>query len=272
MAETRFRLNAALAAVVAFAAMPALADRPPADAVVLVAGATGQTGAHVVRLLSEAGVAVRGLARDPEKAMNELGDRAEWVQGDVRDPAGLAAAMQGVTHVVSAIGSRERAGPNSFEFVDWGGNRNLIDAAKAAGVRRFVLLTSGTAGIGAIDDDLSRRFGPGRIWKGRAEQHLRDSGLAYAIVAPGGLRDWAGGEREVVLKARRDYAIGAVSRADVAAVLVECLFSAACARKTVTVINGKGPANDWRAALAAVPVDTPETYTGSPQQLEGPLP
>ncbi|MDX2223647.1 MAG: SDR family oxidoreductase [Rhodospirillaceae bacterium] len=251
---------------------PSHADRPPADAVVLVAGATGETGAHVVRQLIEAGLNVRGLVRDPEKALNELGDRAQWVQGDVRDPAGLTVAMNGVTHVVSAIGSREREGPNSFEFVDWGGNRNLIDAAKAAGVRRFVLLTSGTAGIGSLDDALSRRFGPGRIWKGRAEQHLRDSGLDYAVVAPGGLRDYAGGEREVVLKARRDYAIGAVSRADVAAVMVECLFSPACARKTVTVINGKGPANDWRANLAAVPVDTPETYSGSLKQLEGPLP
>lgn len=233
----------------------AWADDPP---VVLVAGATGETGIHIVRALAEKGFAVRGLVRDPATAKSQNGDIAEWVAGDVRDAAKLQSAFNGVSLAVSAIGSRERDGANNFESVDWLGNRNLIDAAKASGVKRLVLMTSGSAGVDAIDPN-PRQFA-GRIWKGRAEAHLRESGLPYTIVAPGGLRNYAGGDKGILLRPRNQYAVGVIARGDVAAVIVECLTNPSCASKTITAVNtDRAKPGDWIDTIDALPVDSAET-------------
>jgi uncharacterized protein YbjT (DUF2867 family) len=230
------------------------ADRP----VVLVAGATGETGIHIVRALAAKGYAVRGLVRDPIKAKSQNGELAEWMLGDVRDPANLKQVFAGVSYAVSAIGSRERDGPNNFENIDWLGNRNLIDAAKTAGIKHFVLMTSGSAGVDAIDPN-PRQFA-GRIWKGKAEDYLRSSGLSYTVVAPGGLRNYAGGEKGILLRPRNQYAIGVIARDDVAAVMVECLTNPGCAAKTITTINtDQSKPGAWIAALGALSVDTPAT-------------
>lgn len=246
-----------------------LATAPIAAAqkpVVVLAGATGETGLHIVRELVDKGFTVRGLVRDQAKAQQQNGDIATWVKADVRDPKTLTAVFVGADYAMSAIGSREREGPNSFEQIDWHGNRNLIDAAKAAGVKHYVLMTSGSAGSGKLTDPEAIRFGAGRIWKGMAEDHLRASGLAYTIVAPGGLRNYAGGEKGILLRARNQYEVGVISRDDVAAVMVECLKNPACQSKTLTVVNSdtSGP-GAWIGTLASVPIDTPETIRLKPK-------
>ena len=108
---------------------------------VLVAGATGQTGKLVVQALLAEDLPVRAMTRNPEKAAAFSGG-VEGVVGDATDPASLAAAMQGVGIVISTIGAafphrRQRLCGGGLE-----GNRALIDAAKAAGVERFVLLSA----------------------------------------------------------------------------------------------------------------------------------
>jgi uncharacterized protein YbjT (DUF2867 family) len=232
------------------------ADKP----VVLVAGATGETGAHIVRMLNEKGFAVRGLVRNVEKAKAQNGDAAVWVAGDVRESASLSAAMAGASYVISSIGARERDGPNNFENIDWLGNRNLIDAAKAAGVKRMVMVTSGSAGV---DSDPKADMFAGRFWKGKAEDYLRASGMDYAIIAPGGLRNFKGAEKGVRLSPRAQYTVGTVARPDVAAVTVECVSNPACGNKTITVINTDAAMpGAWLATLAALPVDTPDTIRG----------
>lgn len=242
-------------------AWPALAAEKP---IVLVAGATGETGALVVEVLNTKGFALRGLVRDAAKAQERLGKVGQWITGDVRNPVSLEAAFQGVTYVVSTIGSRERQGPNSFELVDWEGNRNLIDAAKAAGVKRFVMMTSGSAGPAKFDDPDVQRFGAGRIWKFKAEEYLRDSDLPYVVVAPGGLRNFASGTKGLRLRARNQYSVGVVSRGDVAALIVECITNEACLSKTITVVNDESlkPAS-WIDTLTVLPMDTAETVRTS---------
>ena len=245
------------------------ADKP----LVLVAGATGETGIHIVRVLAERGFAVRGLVRDTAKAKSQNGEQAQWIAGDVRDAAKLRDAFKDVTYAVSAIGSREKDGPNSFENIDWLGNRNLIDAAKTAGVKHFVLMTSGSAGVDAIDPN-PRQFA-GRLWKGKAEVHLRDSGMAYTVVAPGGLRNYAGNEKGILLRQRVQYSVGVISRSDVAAVIVECLTNTACNSKTITTINSDTlKAGAWISSLSGLPADTPATIrlNKTPDKTERPTP
>jgi len=219
---------------------------------ILVAGATGPTGRHIVRKLLDRGYTVRAMSRSVERAA-ELGPTVEPVAADVTKPRTLPAALSGVEVVISAIGGRRPIGENGFKAVDFEGNRALIDAAQTAGVKRFLMITAGSAGR---DGFLYRLpFAP-YPWKARAEAHLRASGLHYTIVAPGGLKDEPGGRVAIAIRARADYETGSISREDVAEVIVSCLENDETIGKTMTIINQPELAvNDWRAALTGLAKD-----------------
>lgn len=227
---------------------------PAQEPLVLVAGASGKTGRLVLEQAANAGFRVRGMARDPAKAKAEIPGPFEWVAADVRDPASVAAAMTGVTYVVSAVGATERSGPNSPEFVDYGGVRNLVDAAKAVGIRQFALVSSTGAGGGGGASGwlLNTLLMPGILdWKGKGEKHLRDSGLAYSILRPGGLTNDAGGQQGIRFTQGDTLGGGTISRADVAAVVVAALGNAGAIGKTFELASDDKSARDaWRNSLA----------------------
>jgi uncharacterized protein YbjT (DUF2867 family) len=108
---------------------------------VLIAGATGELGRRVATALVDAGVPTRVLVRSPGR-LGELSGRVEVVVGDALRAASLAPAMEGVSAVFSSVGASVRpaldAGWHGYHAVDVPANRNLIAAAKAAGVGRFV--------------------------------------------------------------------------------------------------------------------------------------
>ncbi|MBT5240947.1 MAG: SDR family oxidoreductase [Rhodospirillaceae bacterium] len=219
---------------------------------ILVAGATGQSGKLIVTALLEKGFTVRAMSRSAERAAS-LGDGVEPAEADVTDPSSLSSAMIGVDAVLSAIGGRRPIGSNGFEAVDWEGNRALIDAAKAAGVRRFILMSGGSAGRDGFLYTLPIAPYP---WKAKAESHLRESGLDYTIVAPGGLRDEPAGRYGVRLTTRPNYLVGQINRADVAEVMVASLMDGSTIGKTFTLINDDTLVPDaWRTELATFPAD-----------------
>ena len=151
--------------------------------IVLVAGATGQTGQQIVRHLQQQGFHVRALVRDPSKVNDQqLGPDTEYVVGDVKDRATMDAAMSGASAVISSVGARGKDGPDRPEMVDYEGVRNLVDAAKAARVRQFVLVSS--RGVTQPDNPLNRMFGNILVWKLKGEDYLRASGLAYTDRSP----------------------------------------------------------------------------------------
>ena len=110
--------------------------------VVLVAGATGGVGRHVIRQLTDKGYTVRAMTRDKARAIANIGGGYDWIEADVRDLDSLVKAMEGVTKVICTIGATDRSGPNSPEFVDFGGVKNLVDAAQGTRVDQFVLVSS----------------------------------------------------------------------------------------------------------------------------------
>ncbi len=159
----------------------------PAE-LILIAGASGRAGHFVVEHLREEGGAFRAMTRSREEALKRLGPAfadIDWVECDVRDPAQVAAAMRGVTQVIGVIGANQITGPNSAEFVDYGGVKNLVDAALTEKVRHFVLLTA----IGVTDPDhpFNKATKGALGWRLKGEDYLRASGLSYTIVRPGGL-------------------------------------------------------------------------------------
>jgi uncharacterized protein YbjT (DUF2867 family) len=142
---------------------------------ILVAGGTGTLGTQLVRRLSDRGLAVRVLTRDPARAA-ALPGGVEVVTGDLRDPAAVAAAVHGATTVVSAVHGFAGPGKPSPEAIDRDANRALIRAAAGAGVRHLVLVSV----LGAAPDhpmSLHRA-------KHAAEQALQVSGLAWTIIRP----------------------------------------------------------------------------------------
>ena len=219
--------------------------------VVLVAGASGGTGRHILRELARQGYTVRAMTRDAQRAIEHYGSDYDWVEADVRDPDSLDQVFAGVDRVISAVGATEPTGPNGPEFVDFAGVRNMVFAAKAHAVSRFVLISS--AGISHQDHPLNRVYGNVLIWKGRGEQALRDSGLDYVILRPGALIDEPGGARGILFDQRDARGLvreESITRADVAAVAVECLVNADVRNKTFGIINdAQLQSSAWREAL-----------------------
>ncbi|MEY2667835.1 MAG: hypothetical protein RJA59_473 [Pseudomonadota bacterium] len=141
---------------------------------VLVVGATSSLGRRVVAALREKGAPVRALTRDPARAADLARLGVEVVEGNLRDPASLARACQGIEKVLSAAHGFDGKDGNSPLSVDLEGNRALVRAARVAGVRHFVLVSA----VGAHPDhpvDLFRcKYG--------AEEEVRRGGMPYAIV------------------------------------------------------------------------------------------
>ncbi len=148
---------------------------------ILVAGGTGFVGAAVVSELGRRGERVAVLGRDAVRIRERFGDSVEARGADVREPEALDAALAGVDTLISAvqfpnspIESKRRGW--TFEAVDLNGTRNLVEAARATGVRRFVYVS----GVGAAPDAAKHWF----RFKWQAEQHLAESGLEWVVVRP----------------------------------------------------------------------------------------
>ena len=144
---------------------------------VLVTGGTGFVGPYVVHALRVRDVTVRALVRSRGRASRLAAWGAELADGDVTDAASLRRACEGVdavVHLVSIIkGSRA-----DFERVMVEGTRNVVAAAKEAGVRRFLL----TSALGL--DERSRRAVPYFGAKWQMERAVEESGLEHTILRP----------------------------------------------------------------------------------------
>ena len=223
---------------------------PEAQNVVLVAGATGGTGRALVRDLGAQGYSVRALVLDEDKARVVLGDDIDYALGDVRESDTLLAAMDGVDFVISAIGSSRSDPTNNPEAVDYGGVKNLADAAAATGVRQFVLVSS--SGVTDEDHFLNKAFDNILIWKFKGEEVLRASGVPYTIVRPGGLVNTPGGEFSVIF-AQGDATGGRISRQDVALICVAALQEKSAINKTFETYSSEEPGqNDWAALFGSL--------------------
>ncbi len=170
----------------------------------LIAGATGSVGGKVAVRLLEDGESVRCLVR-PGTSAEALERRgAEIAVGDLRDPASLEWACRDIDVIISTASATRRT-DDTPENVDGRGNRNLVEAAVPAGVRRFVLVST----LRASSDSPVSTYRA----KGEAESAVRDSGLEYAIVRANAFMDvWFGMFIEAPLAAGRPVTLVGESR------------------------------------------------------------
>ena len=250
-------LAGCLLTVMAGQSVEAQAEESAADGnakpLVLVAGATGKTGALVVAQLQAQGYPVRAFVRNAEKAAERLGPDVEAAVGDLRNPDSIAAALDGVDVLINAAGSGVPAADDNMpEHVDFEGARNLADAAAAAGVGQYVLVSS----MGATHDDhaLNRMFNNILIWKRKGEEAVAASGVPYTIVRPGGLNDQPGSLRKVIFEQGDIQGPDkAISRADVARVCVEAIEDEGARNKVFEIYARDGePQTDFSGEFAAL--------------------
>ncbi|WEL30467.1 SDR family oxidoreductase [Haloferax volcanii] len=211
---------------------------------VLLAGATGRTGRHVLDALAETPLVVRALTRDAD-AESELRARGadEVVVGDLLDPDDARQAVLDADAVVSAVGVSAGLETIRGDLVDGAGVVNLVDAATASGAQRFVLTSSIGVGDSKGGLPLSLRAlltAAGVLSaKERSENRLRDAPLDHTIVRPGALTDGPA-TGDVVVGEGGDSVRGSIPRADVANVLAHSLFTRETENRTFEVVSRPG--------------------------------
>jgi uncharacterized protein YbjT (DUF2867 family) len=244
---------------------------------VLVTGATGGVGQLTVAKLLEKGIPVRVLTRSAEKVQQMFNHQVEVAIADLREPASLPDAMQGITHLICCTGTtafpsdkwdfsetpnfltwgriyfdaeyRTAIARNSPEQIDAIGVGNLVAAAPRE-LKRFVFVSS--CGVERKDKppySILNSYGVLDA-KQKGEAAIQQSGLLYTIIRPGRLIDgpFTSYDLNTLLRSTTDGKQGVVmgtgdtlngqtSRIDVATACVECLNDPAAVNKVFELIN-----------------------------------
>ena len=213
---------------------------------VAIAGGHGKIGRHLIAKLREGGDHVRSLDRRPEYAdeLREAG--AEPVTCDLEDDAltEIERALDGMDAAVFSVGAGPGSGAEPKWTIEFAGALKLAAAARRAGVRRYVIVSSMGADPEAEGDDA---FAVYQRAKGAADREVRGSGLDYTIVRPGRLTEDPGAG---TIQAGESVGRGEVSREDVASLLAACLHEPATDGLTIEVIGGDRPIEEAVAGLA----------------------
>ena len=212
------------------------------DRRVLVIGGTRGTGLLIARQLDRGGVPVRALARDPVRAARVLGPSVEVVAGDLTKPRTLPAAMTDVSDVIFTAGCRSGypVREATVRATEYEGVLHTLDAARSTGFsgRLLYMNSSGVGGRSLATVGLNLYKGNTLVWRERAEEAIRASGIAYTIIRAGFLLNRPGGTHPIEV-AQRPLPLSLryrIARADVAEVFVTALGNPRVARTTFEVV------------------------------------
>lgn len=194
---------------------------------ILVAGANGTTGRIIINILknSKEYNPIAMVRKEEQKERFEK-ENVTTILADLE--GNLTKAVTNVDKVIFAAGS----GGKNVVGVDQDGAINLIDAAKQAGVNKFVMLSSMGSDNPSEGGDLKEYLEAKQL----ADKHLRACGMAYVIVRPGHLTNEEGKDKiELDFKLNKS---GKISRADVANTLVEVLGDGVMQNQTFEILEG----------------------------------
>jgi uncharacterized protein YbjT (DUF2867 family) len=206
---------------------------------VAIAGGHGQIALRLARVLADRGEQVCSLVRNPDHEADLREAGAEPVLCDLEQASAgeVARAIAGADAVVFAAGAGPGSGEARKTTMDYGGAVRLIEAAGAAGIRRYLMISS----MGADPDAEGEGFAAYLRAKGRADAELAASGLDFTIVRPGRLTDEPGTGR---VRLGESVPRGEVPRDDVAAVLAACLDHPGTVGRTFGLVAGEVPVDE----------------------------
>jgi uncharacterized protein YbjT (DUF2867 family) len=203
---------------------------------VVIVGGHGKIALRLEQLLAERGDRARGLIRNPDHAADLEARGAEAVLCDVEATDDISEHVAGADAVVFAAGAGPGSGPERKRTVDYGGAVKLIEACKATGVSRYLMVSAISADR---PDRWSEQMRPYFEAKRDADEALAAAGLEHTIVRPGGLTDDPGtGLVEVGTPLERN---GQIPRDDVAETLLACLGERASIRVAFDLLGGDTP-------------------------------
>jgi uncharacterized protein YbjT (DUF2867 family) len=198
---------------------------------ILIVGATGQTGKRIIEILNNSkSFEPVAMIRDEEQK-EEFDDMdVKWVLADLENE--VDHALNGIDKIIFAAGSGGSTGDDKTLTVDQEGAMKMIDAAKKAKVKKFIMLSS----MGADDPSQHKKLESYLTAKKKADEYLIESGLPYTIVRPGTLNDDLGLAK--VKLAEKLNVKGEISRDDVAFILAMSLADPLVNNKTFEALEG----------------------------------
>jgi uncharacterized protein YbjT (DUF2867 family) len=210
---------------------------------VAIIGAHGKVGMELMRELYDNGDDFVGIARGEEHAEDifRLGGEGVRLDLEATDAATLARALEGCDAVVFTAGAGAGSGVERKRTVDYGASVLSVQAAQAAGIRRFVQISAA-----GVDDPATMTVVPDPQWaayveaKRDADAELRASGLDWTILRPTTLTT-GDGTGLVELAEHVDRANGSVPRADVAATVIAVLANPGSVGKQWELTGGSTP-------------------------------
>ncbi|MDT9026190.1 MULTISPECIES: SDR family oxidoreductase [Rossellomorea] len=206
---------------------------------VLVIGANGHTGRHIVKELSGSSQHfVRAMIRKTEQAkdMEDLGARP--IVADLEQD--FSYALENVNAVIFAAGSGGSTGDDKTLTIDQEGAKKAVDYAKKMGIERFVMLSSMGADNPSSGPDALQFYLKA---KGAADAYLKESGLNYTIVRPGAL-SFDEGKGKIEASTSIEDKSRDISREDVAKVLVDSLTIEETNHKVFEILSGDTPVEE----------------------------
>jgi uncharacterized protein YbjT (DUF2867 family) len=215
-------------------------------ATVAIIGAHGKVGQQLMRELYDNGDDFIGVVRGEEHADDvfRLGGEGVLLDLEAIDAPVLADAIRGADAVVFTAGAGAGSGVARKRTVDYGGSILSIEAARAAGIRRFVQISAA-----GVDDPATATVVPDPQWaayveaKRDADAALRDSGLDWTILRPTHLT-MDEGTGLIELAEHVDRETGSISRADVAATVIAVLENSASIGRQWELTGGNIPIAD----------------------------
>ncbi len=211
---------------------------------VVIAGGHGKIALILEKLLAERGDTAVGLVRNPAQVpdLQAIGAQAAVLDLERSAAAEVAEVRRGADAVVFAAGAGPGSGVERKQTVDRDAAILLADAAEAAGVDRYVMVSAMSADDRSLDDSYDEAFRAYLIAKSVADADVRGrAGLHSTIVRPGRLIDEAGTGRVQIAESTGR---GEIPRADVAAVLLAVLDDPGTAGRTFELIGGDTPISD----------------------------
>lgn len=205
---------------------------------ILVIGANGGVGQHLVTQLNEKSIDFTAGVRKEEQVSNLQSKDVKATLIDVENDSidELTEKIKGFEQVVFSVGSGGSTGADKTIIVDLDGAVKTVEASKQAGVDHFVMVSTWDSRRESFDTPDAAKIKPYTIAKHHADVYLRNSGLTHTIVHPGMLTDETGSGKVDVDLYFDD--IKDVSRENVASVLYEVVTNDENRGKELQVLDG----------------------------------